>query len=94
MTEKDFQMTALQLTDFTLVCNAERHPRESRRTRTIGSIAVGILAVGLLACLFAGHLPDPSRCEPGSGQTIITRPVSPQTFTLDQCPPGLKYTIR
>jgi hypothetical protein len=89
-----------QLTDFSPAYNAAQHPHERRRTErrrtwTIRSITLGMVAVvSLLACMFAGHSPDPSRCEPDSAQTIITRPVSPDTFTLDECPPGVKYTIR
>jgi hypothetical protein len=75
--------------------NAVPHPRERRRTWTIG-IALGTVGVvGALASILTGHSPEPSRCNPGPAQTILTRPVSSDTITLDRCPPGgVKYTIR
>ena len=74
--------------------HAVPHPRERRRTWTVG-IAVGMVGVvGALASILTGHSPEPSRCDPGPAQTLLTRPVSPDTFTLDQCPRGVKYTIR
>jgi hypothetical protein len=86
---------AAQLTDFIPAYNAVGHPRERRRNWAI-RITFGMAGViGLLASLFTGHSPEPSRCDPGPAQTIITRSVSPDTIALDRCPPdGVKYTIR
>ena len=84
-----------RLTDFFPAYNAVRHPCERRRFAV--RFAVGTFSlIGLLALIFGGgHSPEPSRCDPGPTQTIITRPVSPDTIALDQCPPGgVKYTIR
>lgn len=86
---------AAQLTDFTAAYSAVRHLRVHRLNRTIG-IALGMAGVvAALASILIGHSPEPSRCDPGPAQTILTRPVSPDTITLDRCPPGgVKYTIR
>jgi hypothetical protein len=83
-----------QLTDFIPAYNAVRHPCERRRFAV--RFAAGTFGlIGLLASVFTGHSPEPSRCDPGPAQTIITRPVSPDNITLDRCPPGgVKYTIR
>jgi hypothetical protein len=85
---------AAQLTDFISAYNAVRHSCERRRLAV--RFAAGALGlIGLLALMFGGHSPEPSRCDPGPAQIILTRPMSPETITLDQCPPGgVKYTIR
>jgi hypothetical protein len=86
---------AAQLTDLTPAYSAVRHPGERRRNRAIGIALRMAGVVGVLASIFTGHSPEPSRCDPGPAQTIITRPVSPDTIALDRCPPGgVKYTIR